>query len=119
MSCHNIGRGLNSVSKVVLELYEGNELSKSAVIRLIRACRRGVNWCDGNEYEAVDAVIEAGYCGLCFEKKGNLSSAFENGLQYPEKYDIFSAYELTAAHNYLCEDCKKRMIDEHKKTMPT
>lgn len=114
MSCHNIGRGMASVANVVIDLYEGNQISKDAAVRLIHACRRGVYWCDGNENEAMEPVEKAGYCGLCFEKKENLSSVFDNDLGYPKMYDVFKAYDDTAANDVLCPECKKRVIEEFK-----
>ena len=80
MSCHDIGRGMASVANVVIELYEGGRIDKEASIRLIRACRKGVHWCDGNEDEAMETVVEVGYCGLCFEKKEGLSSVYDNDI---------------------------------------
>ena len=115
MSCHDIGRGMASVADVVIELYENDKIDKSAAMRLVRACRRGVHWCDGNEGEAVETVVEAGYCGLCFEKKTRLSSVFDNDLGYPRRFDVFKGYDDTAAHYYLCPECKRRVVDEFKK----
>ena len=64
MSCHDIGRGMNSVANVVLDLYESGQISKEGASRLVLACRKGVNWCDGNEGEAVEDVVERGYQGM-------------------------------------------------------
>ena len=64
MSCHDIGRGMNSVVRVVIGLYDNEEISSDAAIRIIRACARGVNWCDGNSYEAVDYIRRC-RCGKC------------------------------------------------------
>jgi hypothetical protein len=114
MSCHDIGRGMASVAKVVISLYESKQIDKQAVIRLIHACRKGVHWCDGNEGEAMEPVVEAGYCGLCFEKKKNLSSAFDNDLGYPKMYDVFEAYDDTAANDVLCPECKERILAEYR-----
>ena len=114
MSCHDIGRGMASVADVVLELYESGQINKDAAIRLVNACRNGVHWCDGNENEAMESVVEAGYCGLCFEKKEGLSNVCDNDLGYPEKYQVFRAYDNTAAHNVMCPECKARVIAEWK-----
>jgi len=114
MSCHDIGRGMASVANVVIELYEGGQIGKDAAIRLVRACRKGVHWCDGNEDEAMETVVEAGYCGLCFEKKEGLSSVYDNGIAYPDKYDVFKAYDKTAAHDCLCPECKAKVIGEYR-----
>ena len=114
MSCHDIGRGMASVAKVIINLYESNQIDKGAAVRLIHACRKGVLWCDGNEGEAMDPVVEAGYCGLCFEKKENLSSVYDNDIGYPGMYDVFDDYDDTAAHDFLCPECKQHIISEYK-----
>lgn len=114
MSCHDIGLGMASVANVVIELYEGGRFEKDVAIRLIRACRKGVHWCDGNEGEAMQTVVESGYCGLCFEKKEGLSWVFDNDLGYPDNYKVFKAYDITAAHNFLCQDCKTKVINEYR-----
>ena len=116
MSCHYIGRGLDSVANVVLDLYESQQISKEGAVRLILACRKGVNWCDGNEGEAIAGTVKRGYCGLCFEKKENLTNVFDNELRCPERDEVFCAYEDTAAHYWLCPECKKQVLEEYKKT---
>ncbi len=115
MSCHDIGRGMNSVSKVVLDLYEEGKVAGESAIKLINACRKGVYWCDGNEEEAVEEVVERGYCGLCFKKNGNLTNVYDNNLDYPDNYHVFDNYDKSAAHFFLCPDCKKRVIEEFGK----
>ena len=114
MSCHDIGYGLNSVTKVVLDLYEEGKIDKESASRLILACRKGVNWCDGNEDEAIDEAVDRGYCGLCMEKTEELSDVYDNDVKYPDKYKVFDKYDKFAAHNYLCPECKKKIIDEFK-----
>ena len=114
MSCHDIGHGMASVADVVLELYQNGQIKKEVAIRLVNACRNGVYWCDGNEWEAIENVVEAGYCGLCFEKKEGLSNIYDNDLGYPEKYEVFRAYGETAAHYILCPECKERVLTQYK-----
>ena len=67
MSCHNIGRGMNYVVKNVIKMYDTGELTLEAARKIIAAARRGVNWCDGNEYEAVE-IIRRCRCGRCLKK---------------------------------------------------
>ena len=114
MSCHDIGHGLNSVTKVVLELFEEGKIDKESTSRLLAACRRGVNWCDGNEGEAIEEAIDLGYCGLCLEKSDELSNIYDNDLGYPEMYKVFDKYDKTAAHFFLCPECKEKVINEYK-----
>ena len=114
MSCHDIGRGLNSVVEVVIGLYAQGKLSKEAAIPILYACRKGVNWCDGNEDEAMQALVDTGYCGLCLEKSDSITNVYENGLEYPEKYNVFESYDKHAAHFFVCPGCKQRLIDAYK-----
>ena len=110
MSCHDIGRGMNSVAIVVLNLYEEGLLSKKAAKDIIRACRKGVNWCDGNEDEAVEETRARGYCGLCFEKTDNsLMNVYDDDSDgvwrtYDENDDI-------VVHQFVCPKCRQRLID--------
>ncbi|MBO4724942.1 MAG: hypothetical protein J5622_00375 [Firmicutes bacterium] len=115
MSCHDIGRGMDSVSKIVLDLYEEGKLTTESAIKLVNACRKGVHWCDGNEDEAVEEAVERGYCGLCFKKSEKLTNVYDNDLKYPDMYHVFDDYDETAAHFFLCPDCKKRVIEEFEK----
>lgn len=110
MSCHDIGRGVNSVAKTVLELYEENRFDKSTARALLRACRMGVYWCDGNEDEATESAVKEGYCGLCMEKSEKLTHVFDNGLPYPDKFKVFKPYDDTAAHHYLCPECMGKAL---------
>ena len=114
MSCHDIGAGMNAVSKTVLDLYEEKKIPKESAMKLILACREGVYWCDGNEDEALEEVVERGYCGLCFDKTTELTCVYENDFPYPDCYDVFRKYNKTAAHYYLCPKCKDKVIAEYK-----
>ena len=66
MSCHDIGLGMDSVVEVIVRLYDQSRVSRDAAVELIHAARKGVNWCDGNEYEAI-ASIEMSRCGRCLK----------------------------------------------------
>lgn len=43
MSCHDIGRGLNSVVKVIIKEYDNGKFSQETAKKLIKACRKGVH----------------------------------------------------------------------------
>lgn len=92
MSCHSIGRGMASVAKVVLNEYDSGHIPYESAFRLLMACRDGVNWCDGNEYEATSDFEDR--CGLCLRK----------GLELHElpwrEWD-----HKKSIHNNLCSDC--------------
>ena len=66
MSCHDIGRGMASVGEKVLTLYDSGRIDRDTPKELLEATIKGVNWCDGNEYEA--EVSMAGRCAHCLEK---------------------------------------------------
>ena len=67
MSCHDIGRGLSSVVKVILEKLDTGEISVDTARDLLYACRKGVHWCDGNENEAMIQMHQM-RCGYCLKK---------------------------------------------------
>lgn len=67
MSCHDIGRGMNSVIEVVIGLYDDGKISHESAGKIIKACRMGVHWCDGNEGEAIDTLAFT-RCGVCLQK---------------------------------------------------
>ncbi len=66
MSCHDIGRGMDSVTKVVFKMYIDGEITKDVAFRLFRALQKGVHWCDGNEYEATKSISGV-LCGRCLK----------------------------------------------------
>ena len=67
MSCHDIGRGLNMVTKKVMTLYDAGKIAFEDVKSLLDTIRAGVYQCDGNEYEAVDYLYHH-RCGKCLKK---------------------------------------------------
>ena len=113
MSCHDIGRGLNSVAEVVIGQYKAGNLNKDAFHDILYSCRKGVNWCDGNEDEALQALVDAGICGLCLEETNDVSNVFDNDLDYHHRYEVYNAYDKTAAHYYVCAACKKKIIEKY------
>lgn len=70
MSCHNIGKGMNSVVEVVIDLFECDKIDLNACKEIIRACKQGVHWCDGNSEEAIACISES-YCGNCLKRIGH------------------------------------------------
>lgn len=69
---------------------EEGRYDKETARQLLCACRKGVHWCDGNEEEAIEDVIDAGYCGLCMTKKEKISNIYDNDLKYPDNYKVFN-----------------------------
>lgn len=112
MSCHNIGMGINTITQVVIKMYEKKQMSKDAFLKIINACKKGVNWCDGNEGEAIIALMEAGYCGLCLQKKKELKDIFDSGLSYHEIAKALHNLNEEPVHYCLCKKCEKLIMDE-------
>lgn len=113
MSCHDIGRGLNTVVETTIGLLENNEISKDAARKIISSCRKGVHWCDGNEDEAIDCIRRC-YCGNCMERiaKGKpLYSVWEVSNDVPNRYRITNNHNL--ASDCLCENCFVEIMNKH------
>lgn len=56
MSCHDIGRGMASVGEKVLRLYDARKYDEETAKQLLLATIMGVNYCDGNSYEAAASL---------------------------------------------------------------
>lgn len=85
MSCHDIGRGLSSVVKVILEKLDSGEISVDTARDLLYACRKGVHWCDGNENEAMIQMHQM-RCGYCLRKLSESDTIYS-------LYDISHSFE--------------------------
>ena len=114
MSCHDVGRALNSVTEIVIRQYEKGQITKDAFRIILRSCRQGVHWCDGNEDEAMQALEDAGYCGLCLEQNGEVSNIYDNDLGYPDCYKVFDRYDTFAAHYFVCHNCREQILESLK-----
>ena len=112
MSCHDIGRGMNSVVKVTIELYDAGKIDKESTAKIIRACAHGVNWCDGNEYEATDYIRKC-RCGRCLKmvpKGEKLYSVWDVSSDVPRPERIERDFQL--ALDGLCEECFDIVLNE-------
>lgn len=102
MSCHSIGRGMNSVVKVVISLVDERKIEIEPAKEIIEACKKGVNWCDGNEYEAI-ACIDGQRCGNCLvtiKDRENVVNADEVRESLDERYGLIVT-------DVLCDQCFK------------
>lgn len=99
MSCYDIGRGMNSIVKEIVTLLDKEEISKESAKTLIKACIRGVHWCDGNSYEAVDYIIDC-MCGRCLKKVAEGEKLYE----LPCPYDDLGN-KIGLLYNRLCSEC--------------
>jgi len=118
MSCHEIGAGLNSVTETVNKQYLAGNMNKKAFRRLLISCRQGVHYCDGNEGEAMEALVDADICGACLEKKEDISSIYDGVIAYPDCCWIFDKYKDKTAHFYVCPACKKKIVKQYLKEYP-
>lgn len=108
MSCHDIGRGMASVGREVLRLYDEGRYDKDTAIQLILATLKGVNWCDGNSYEAATSL--SCRCAHCFQKvntpKDDLIFGSRFFAEESEVYDddIFESEDAVFVHSLYMKD---------------
>ena len=110
MSCHDVGRALNSVGAVVLGMYDKGRIPLEEARELLVATRLGVHWCDGNEYEAVDELSK-NHCGHCLRKLevgAPLYDVDDVSCDVPDRYRMYDHPELLIASGYLCPECFDR-----------
>ncbi len=100
MSCHDIGRGLNMVTKNVMELYDEGKLGFEDVKKLLFTIEKGVHQCDGNEYEAV-AWLYGHWCGKCLKSTEDLYDLYE----IPLVPCTFDEEEYGLNTSVVCMDC--------------
>ena len=115
MSCHDVGRALNSVGAVVLGMYDKGRIPLEEARELLVATRLGVHWCDGNEYEAVDELSK-NHCGHCLRKLevgAPLYDVDDVSRDVPDRYRMYDHPELPIASGYLCPECFDRLLALH------
>lgn len=113
MSCHDIGRGMNSVVRTTVKLMDEKKISKDAARTIICCCSKSVNWCDGNESEAV-GYIRRCMCGRCMKmvpEGEKLYSVYNVSNSVPDSYKL-SNY---ISSDGLCEKCFDLLINEYCK----
>lgn len=112
MSCHQIGEAMNSVVDVVFKLYDANELSQKTAVTLIRSLRNGVNYCDGNEYEAVESVRKC-RCGKCLKalKPGEDRIYSLDDLSSDDYFKILDQEDIAYAD--LCVECTDAVLNDY------
>ncbi len=110
MSCHDIGRGMNSVVRTTVTLMDEGKISKEAAKTIISCCAKSVNWCDGNEGEAIDYISKC-MCGRCMKivpEGGKLYSVYDVSRDFPDYYHL----DDYLATNGLCEECFDIYLEE-------
>ena len=114
MSCHHIGRGMNSIVRRTITLYDHNEIALEPAKKIIATCENAVNWCDGNGYEAVDYILRC-RCGKCLKlvpEGEKLYSIYDFPLEFQHKHPQMDE-ELELASYGLCEECFDRYMPEY------
>lgn len=130
MSCHDIGRGMNSVVLVVLDLYDHGKMSLESARQVIKACREGTQWCDGNENEAVMCCCE-NRCGYCLErlKPGDALYCLYDIVRVAESEGLLKDYEPVKVfrnrtdqayklagkdlgYDWICANCFEKIINK-------
>ena len=114
MSCHDIGRGMNSVVRKIMTLLDSEQISKEAARTLILACIKGVHWCDGNEGEAI-GYIHKYLCGNCLKKVpegGKMYSIFEC-FPFPQNFEAAEDLGKELVSLVLCEECFDDFLEKH------
>lgn len=117
MSCHDIGREMNSVVRTTVSLMDQGKISKDAAKTIISSCAQSVNWCDGNSYEATDYIRRCmcGYCMKLIPAGEKLYSVYDVSYDVPDQYDI----EDHLATDSLCENCFDLVLNAHCKDPET
>lgn len=116
MSCHDIGRGMNSVVQVTINLFDKGKISLDAAREIIHACRVGVYWCDGNEYEAVESIRNC-RCGRCLRKveKGDIFINTYEFYRYRNDRDLpkFGEINKNLASLRVCRECFIQIVNDY------
>ena len=116
MSCHEIGHGMNSVVEEVVVLYDAGEIALEPAKKIIYKARRGVWFCDGNEYEAVECIEDR--CGYCMKKAEpgkrlyNVYATKSYQSDYSGGRERLKKLDGRLAHTYLCASCFDKLAPE-------
>ncbi|MCD8370827.1 MAG: hypothetical protein LUC94_11015 [Clostridiales bacterium] len=114
MSCHDIGRGMNTVTRKTVELLDEGRITRDVAKELIMTARNGVHWCDGTEYEAVAYILQ-NRCGCCLgkiEPGKPMYSLWDTDLNYNEQNRLFERTRDSVVASYLCPKCFDKVICE-------
>lgn len=111
MSNHEIGHGLNEVIETIIDLYDENEISISAAKKIICSALDVVNCYDGNEYEALECLIDNDICSCCFEQVDELYDICECSNEtikaYGMKFEEYPEY----VSDEMCLPCIKKLLE--------
>lgn len=109
MSCHDIGRGLNTVSKEIIDLYNKGKITIKVAKTLLKTAKVAVNYCDGNEFEAIACLFENDICSACLDEcceLYDLSDVIDYNSKTYEKIENNPYY----VSSVMCEECAKKFL---------
>lgn len=119
MSCYSIGHGINNVVYHLLEFFDKGEVPIKVAKNLIMVCEKSVNFCDGNEGEAVECFEVQGRCSCCLEIKDDVENIYEElsekMLPYKEMLEDLQ-YEDEMLGCTICHDCAKHLAEKYENT---
>ena len=121
MSSHDIGKGLNNVVERVMDMYRDGRLKKETAKELMTVAKISVNFCDGNEYEALECMEAT--CGCCLRdgKPGEHLYSLADcdsipGLIWKDIDTMLTEdrkdqdYNLSAVSYNVCEECLDKLF---------
>jgi hypothetical protein len=110
MSCYYIGPGLNSVSEKVLVFYDDGKIDFETTKELLKTIRKGANWCDGYEEDAVECFRYC-RCGKCLKTTKKLYDLYNVQIAF-DKFGEISKNEDVICQ-WVCEDCYKEISKKY------
>lgn len=114
MSCHNIGKALNSVEICAIELYEAGKIEREVLREILATCRDAVGYCDGN-YDDVTEFLDAHYCGACLSKRvagEPLYTIWNTRLGWRSIQKYCDQQPVSVVGMSMCELCFNQMLSD-------
>lgn len=114
MSNHDIGRGLNEITRLTISMFDSGEISRDAAKKIIATCGMAVYWDDGNPDEAVDCIRKC-RCGNCLRlvpENEPLYSLWNIGYLDPLRNKL-RPEKIGLALDGVCEDCLRKIVDKY------
>ena len=122
MSCHAIGKGIDTIMCQVLEMYDDGKISKDAALEMVKKFPEAVNWCDGNEDEA-QRTLTLTHCAACLHRYEYDEEIMAVDVLDSRSYDINISefnimdawYESMKKNDFngrsLCRSCFNKFFD--------
>lgn len=119
MSCHDIGRGMNEIVRLVVTQYDEGRININEAKPILATCAKAVYWCDGNEYEAVD-YISGCRCGKCLNMvpKGEFIYPLYDLEQKYKPRDLMQKYRVIGGCG-VCAECFDAIVESEEMIQET